>query len=244
MSLLELFPTPQDLYAVSPEDLGGVVIEIAPAFLQNGMFGIHALLNSLYPIVPPSYPPGTQQDVGKALEEALSWLVTQGLLIVALDQPGHLFRVSRRASQMRSRTDVEAFRKGRLLPDDLLPSIFVQKAVPLFRRGDYDVAVFQAFKEVEVAVRKAANAKGAAIPDNEVGTSLMRRAFNPDNGVLADQTTTASEREAMAHLFSGAIGHAKNPASHHDVTISAQEAARLIIFAAYLLDVIEKRITP
>jgi hypothetical protein len=121
--------------------------------------------------------------------------------------------------------------------------VFAQKVVTLFRRGDYDVAVFQAFKEVEVAVRKAANAKGAGYPDSDVGTTPMRNAFHPQTGPLTDMTVVPVEREAVAHLFSGAIGHAKNPTSHRDVVIAAQEGARLIIFASYLFDVVEQRAT-
>lgn len=137
--------------------------------------------------------------------------------------------------------DVEAFRKGRILPSDLLPTLFAEKVVPLFRRGDHDVAVFQAFKEVEVAVRTAAIAKGAGYPDSEVGTTLMRKAFHPETGPLADKALVAAEREAEMHLFAAAIGHAKNPTSHRDVAISAVEAARLIVFASYLLEIVERR---
>jgi uncharacterized protein Ymh len=139
------------------------------------------------------------------------------------------------------RADVEAFRKGRILPDDLLPAIFLQKVVPLFRRGDYDVAVFQAFKEVEVAVRDAANGKGAGYPDSEVGTALMRKAFHPESGPLTDTSIMAAEREAVMHLFSASIGHAKNPTSHRRVIIPAAEAARLVIFARHLMDIVEDR---
>ena len=110
------------------------------------------------------------------------------------------------------RADVEAFRKGRILPDDLLPPLFAEKVIStLFRRGDHDIAVFQAFKEVEVSVRKAANTKGAGYSDSEVGTNLMRKAFHPDTGPLTDKSLVPAEREAEMHLFSGAIGHAKNP---------------------------------
>ena len=111
----------------------------------------------------------------------------------------------------------------------------------MFRRGDHDVAVFQAFKEVEVAVRKTANAKGARYPDSEVGISLMRKAFHPDTGPLTDTNLVPAEREAEMHLFSGAIGHAKNPASHRDVQIGAMEASRLIVFASQLFNIVERR---
>jgi hypothetical protein len=74
-----------------------------------------------------------------------------------------------------------------------------------------------------------------------VGTNLMRKAFHPETGPLTDKSAVPSEREAEMHLFSGAIGHAKNPGSHRDVTMAPDEAARLIIFASYLLSIVEQR---
>ncbi len=64
----------------------------------------------------------------------------------------------------------------------------------------------------------------------------MRKAFHPDSGPLTDKALVPAEREAEMHLFRGAIGHAKNPASHRDVAMSAPEAARLILFASHLFD--------
>jgi hypothetical protein len=45
----------------------------------------------------------------------------------------------------------------------------------------------------------------------------MRRAFHPQNGPLTNGDSIMAEREALMHLFSGAIGHAKNPPSHREV---------------------------
>jgi len=213
-----------------------------PPLLQYGMFNPTALLAQVYQVVGASYPPGTQRAVNLAIAEAMSWLVTQGLLVPDPGQPSAGFYVpTRRAQHLRTRADVEAFRKGRILPGDLMPTLFAEKVVPLFRRGDYDVAVLQAFKEVEIAVRKAANFKGAGYVDSEIGVPLMRKAFHPDSGALTDKNLIAAEREAEMHLFAGAIGHAKNPPSHRDFAITAQEAARLIIFASYLFDLAERR---
>lgn len=47
------------------------------------------------------------------------------------------------------------------------------------------------------------------IPNSEVGTALMRKAFHPDTGPLTDKTLIVAEREAEMHLFAAAIGHAK-----------------------------------
>jgi hypothetical protein len=199
-NFLSMFQDPKDFLAVAPEDLGGVVIELAPSFMQNEMFTIDHILSQLYPNVGPTYPPPTKVSISRAVAEAISWLVTQGLLIVDPIQPSLWYRLTRRAANLHTRADVEAFRKGRILPDDLLPTIFLQKVVHLFRRGDYDVAVFQAFKEVEVAVRTAANEKGAGYPNSDVGTALMRKAFHPETGPLTDTDSVPAEREAVMHF--------------------------------------------
>jgi uncharacterized protein (TIGR02391 family) len=137
---------------------------------------------------------------------------------------------------LRGKADVEAYRKGRILPVELLESVLADKVQPQFLRGDYDVAVFQAFKEVEVATRKAAR-----LGDDVLGVNVMRKAFHPETGPLAHMTKQGGERESEMHMFSGAIGHAKNPGSHRDVAMSPTEAARLIIFASYLLSIVRQR---
>ncbi len=241
-SLIGIFPALQDLASVSPEDLGAVIVELAPGMMQNGMFNIDSLTAQLYQLAGPSYERATQRQATNILAEALSWLISQGLLFVDPEQPAPWYRLTRRASSLRTRADVDAYVKGRIIPADLVSDEFERKVIPLFRRGDYDVAVFQAFKELEVATRRAANAKGAGYPDDRVGTKLMRDAFNPETGPLTDPNLVLAEREAEAHLFSGAIGYAKNPAGHRDFEVTAVEAAQLIIFASYLFAIVQRRL--
>jgi Protein of unknown function (Hypoth_ymh) len=50
-----------------------------------------------------------------------------------------------------------------------------------------------------------------------------------------------SEREAMLNLFAGAIGAAKNPVSHREVEMGKVEATRLILFASYLMSMVDNR---
>jgi hypothetical protein len=241
-SLLSIFPKLEGLLSTAPEDLAAILIELWPQAMQNGMVNLGGFIGTLYGGGQDRYPVGTQKEVLFALAEAMSWLETQGLIMQDPSQfAGGWYVKTRRGEAMKTRVDVTAYARGRILPEELLPPLFLAKVLPLFRRGDHDVAVFQAFKEVEVATRKAANAKGAGYPDSEVGTKLMRKAFHPDTGALTDSSLVPAEREAEMHLFSGAIGHAKNPAGHRDYDVSAAEAARLIIFASYLLAIIEGR---
>jgi len=76
VTLLSLFPRPEDVLALAPEDFGGIIIELMPPLLQNGMFNPAALLAQVYQIVGPSYPPGSKRAVELAMAEAISWLAS------------------------------------------------------------------------------------------------------------------------------------------------------------------------
>ena len=121
-----------------------------------------------------------------------------------------------------------------LLPKRLLHHVVSQKVLPIFMQGAYGPAVFEAFKQVEVAVREAGGYR-----KNDYGTDLMRKAFNVEEGNLTDQNQPKSERQARSDMFAGAIGSYKNPGSHRDVEITAEEAAELIIFASHLLRIVD-----
>ena len=63
--------------------------------------------------------------------------------------------LTRRAVAITDQTAFEAFRKASALPRELLHPVIAERAWPNFIRGDHDTAVFQAFEQVEVAVREA-----------------------------------------------------------------------------------------
>ena len=109
----------------------------------------------------------------------------------------------------------------------------VNKVWPLFSRGAYDTAVFQAFKEVEVTVREAG---GYAEEDCDV--ELMEKAFDPERGNLTKSTQTEDEKQAIQALFTGAMGLYKNPPCHRNINFTVEEAAEAIIFANHLFKIV------
>jgi hypothetical protein len=66
--------------------------------------------------------------------------------------------------------------------------------------------VFQAFRAIEVAVRK----KGK-YADTDFGVNLMGKAFDPANGPLRDKTASLTRRKARQKLFEGGHGRAAQP---------------------------------
>jgi hypothetical protein len=74
-TLLSLFPKPEDVLALTPEDFGGVIIELMPPLLQNGMFNPASLVAQAYQPVSSPYPVGSMRAVQIAIAEAISWLI-------------------------------------------------------------------------------------------------------------------------------------------------------------------------
>lgn len=235
VTLREIFAGPSDLLRLGPEELAGVLIEVIPSAIQHDKFVAQALLQALYPVQGGGWE-GSDRPVILAIAEAMAWLISQGLLMRDPSQPGEWYLLTRRGRQLSSRIDVEAYRKGRELPLHLLQPILVEKVEYLFLRGDYDTAVFQAFKTLEVATREA-----CGYDNNVHGVRVFTQAFHIENGPLRNQEATRDERGAEVNLFIGAFGHCRNPVSHREVDIRREEAARLIVFASHLLAIVEER---
>lgn len=206
------------LIELAPEELAFSLLQVAAANLQNGMVHRNVVI-SIEPPVGQERPYNMQKEhqVELALIEALHWLEVNAILLPAPGvngQNGHRI-LGRRGNELVDRNRFDTFQRAAAFPKTLLHPSIADRVWISLARGELSDAVFVAFRTVEEAVRAA-----GGFADTDIGVDLMRKAFHPDNGPLTDGTQPKPEREALAHLYAGAIGSYKNPHSHRTVTIN------------------------
>jgi uncharacterized protein (TIGR02391 family) len=219
-------PTVDSVLQLEPEELGAYLLE---CLSSGNSQDLH--LSKFTSRIREHY---KEDAVNNALLEAWAWLVREGLLIAAKDD---LYLISRRGKRLQGRQDLQAYRKSNILPKAFLHPIIADRVWPNFIRGEYDTAVFQAFKEVEVAIRTAGGFQAT-----EIGTDLMGKAFDCNSGPLTDMTLPEADRQAMLALFTGAVGLFKNASTlRHTALSDPHEAAEMISFASLLMRIIDSQ---
>lgn len=162
-SLTEAFPDAKTLLSLEPEELGDVMLELIHKGISSnpGMFGISDFLEAINKRDTPEWPYAVRAQVTQAVVEALAWLDHAGFVILDPTQTHQTYwrRLSRRGEKLRNRQGAATYREAAILPVRLVHPAILERSHAAFMRGDHDIAVFSAFKAIEVAVRRLAAMK-------------------------------------------------------------------------------------
>ena len=258
-TLLEMLPDADSLLRLAPEELAGPLLVslrgrqdivrenvISHDTMFSGFddnFGSRLSGNERREMRQ-KYPREHDDKILFALMEAWQWLEREGFVaprptsLSSERSAGHVttYFVTRRGQKIETTKDLAAYRKVKLLPKDQLHPIIAEKVWSKFLLGDYGIAVLHAFIEVEIAVREVGE-----YVETDYGVRLMREAFDVETGHLTDPNQQKAEKQARSDLFAGAIGSYKNPGSHRNVNVTAEEAVEIIILASHLLRIVDSR---
>lgn len=242
--LTQIIPDVDALLTMEPEVLGAKMLFLLRKRASHSGEKFHAgnlngelWHNSNLPGVAHPYSQSRRDQIDLAIAEAWHWLIAQGLLVPVAHSSDWVV-LSRRALKFQDEQAVAIFSVARMLRKEVLQAPIANTVWGALMRGEFDAAVFQAMKAVEVAVHEALGK-----PTNLRGVDLMRKAFHAQDGKLTDLTTEVGERQSRSDLFAGAIGSFKNPHSHRNVTISdPTEAIEAVMLANHLLRIVASRV--
>ena len=235
-TLSTLIPDADAILALQPEELAGLGLELITSVTPEDGIGSPLHPTSFtHPQTLGTFPSDKRKEVEYAMAEGWNWLLREGLIAPVPGETSGWHFVTRRGKQLRDRAGVVAYANSVLLPRGMLHPATVQCCWSAFMRGEYDTAVFQAFRELEVAIRAA-----GAFSTDDFGVPLAQKAFG-DKGPLTDRSAPSGERVALLNMMAGALGSYKNPHSHRKVQLSAIDASEMIVMASHLMKIVDTR---
>lgn len=244
-SINALFPAAAAFLDAAETDIERAVLRV---YLEHtdqpfrGMTTAQNIATQLFETGGYAYEVGVRNRIDRAISRATRKLEDAGLIEEPDFHNGRNgFRIiSQRGREVVAANDYEAAKVRSLVSREMFHPSLPDAAWNAFRVGDYDTAVFEAFKAVESAVRKKTVGKNnITLSDHTV--SLLRKAFDPTAGPLSDMSAPEQRRKRRCELFTGAFGELRNPKAHGgDPTIADPHmAVEEMMIASSLLRIVD-----
>jgi len=244
--LLPIVKSPENILSMTIEEVAYALLEDMQARLQDpiaSMVNRHSVGESLFSVGAFHSSNGRvvrdlANRINKVGRDAIALLEKWDLAEPADDMNGRNGYVvlTEKGKVTTERKDFERIRVRGLLREEMLHPRLRGQIYGYFAADDLGTAVFEAFKTVEIEVRKAGE-----YPEKEIGKVLMLKAFAL-GGPLAKSGDDKADSEALVGLFAGAMRRFRNPGAHTRRTFEdVLEAMEELMLASRLLRIIDER---
>lgn len=239
-SLEKVLPDFDILMALEPEELAVLILQLIKEHYSDKNLHIQvltSLVDRMYNDEVHAIAQRNKSGTKLAIKAAWQWLENNGLLMPQESTNGQNgFReLTLKGIAIETDEDLDRYKVTSRIPKCTLHPLLQVKVWPSLIRKEYDSAVFQAMKMVEVRVRNV-----AGFGSEMHGINLMRQAFHKERGPLTDPNLEPAEKEAQGQLFAGAYGYFRNPTAHRDVPIDTHnEAIETLLIANHLLRIVD-----
>ncbi len=246
--ILQIVPTPEQLLDLTPDELARALLEDMRA-RESERTTDRANRNHLgAALVTPAIFGSIRRDprdlkaaLDKAGRDAYAVLERCGLIEAdeGLNGTHGYVLLTAKGRTTTELVDFERVRVRCLLKQEMLHPSLRGKTYSDFAADEFDAAVLDAFKTVEIAVREA-----AGFSDKEHGKPMMCKAFGV-GGKLSSPGDTKADSEALSGLFAGALNRFRNPGAHTKRNFAdVLEAMEELMFASRLLRLVDERRRP
>ena len=242
--LISIVPDAEDLLDFEPQEIGGLILEILHqnAAIKMTPPGSVPVPNRKYFATKAyrKYPNKYHTQIMRLLMEGWGWLEGEGLIApepyeLQRYRDTELYFITRKGNRFKNHNDFTSYISSRDFPFDRVhPKITDVKHE--FSRRDFETAVFKSFKQLEIEIRDACQ-----LDPSYHGLPLIAEAFRKGSGKLIDSNQLPAEQDSLFALFKGAFGSYRNPVSHRNVALSANEAFEMILIASHLLNIVDSR---
>ena len=209
--LLAIVKSPENIPAMTKEELAYALLEDMQARLEqpvNGILNRHHVGANLFSggaFYSSNGSAVSVRDLANRIErlgrDAIALLEKWELVEPAdgINGRNGYMVLTEKGKSTTEQTDFEGIRVRGLLREEMLHPLLRGQIYGYFTANDLGTAVFEAFKTVEIEVRRV-----GGYAEKEIGKSLMCKAF-ARRGPLAKPGDDKADSDALAGLFAGAM---------------------------------------
>jgi uncharacterized protein (TIGR02391 family) len=234
--ILRMVPTADGFLNLTPMERNHVVLQAIKqhcADQTKRMATFDGALTQLFGIGQASYEMRHHEAVKRALRSSWKDLEKSGLIEPADGDNGKngYFIPTEVGKMTNEPVDLQAAHQRSWLQPEMLHVDLHGAVWSAYKNNDFDTAITEAFKTLEVAVRDRGRFSAT-----DYGVALMEKAFDPNNGPLTDKSLPEPERRGWVRLLMGTMGAFRNSHAHRQIGIKEPLLAiERLMFVSMLL---------